>query len=189
MGDAGAAVAGGQESGPSAGLGEAAAHRRDPMASSDWRAMAGCSRAVRTVADGVRVVSPLAAERSLGARILVALQAHAEGPMRGRTFQRVVRAGLLTTLGSFRAQDRAHPRCGEPCFGASSADGPHQHRSRRSPCEACPPARTGRHRNAEVQSASAIRAPPTRADRCAARPTARRSVRPSRRPGRDGWFR
>src|ERR1700747_3173784 len=64
-GGAGAAAAAGQEAGPPAGTDETAAHRRDPVADPDGRAVAGRAPGLRAVADGLWPVPPLAAERDL----------------------------------------------------------------------------------------------------------------------------
>jgi hypothetical protein len=65
VGGAGAAAAARQEARPPAGTDETAAHRRDPVADPDGRAVAGRAPGLRAMADGLRPVPPLAAERDL----------------------------------------------------------------------------------------------------------------------------
>src|SRR5215218_148805 len=65
MGGAGAAAAEGEEVRPSAEVDEAAAHRWDQVAGAGGLAVAGCTTAVRAVADGVWAVPSVATRREL----------------------------------------------------------------------------------------------------------------------------
>jgi hypothetical protein len=167
VGGAGAAPAARQEAGAPAGMDETAAHRRDPVADPDRRALAGRAAGLRAVADGLRPVPPLAAERDL-----------AEDPDRPAGTRRCGRADHLGRVRGFHggAGAPARRRGTQARRSAGRAAGRDRDRALRSRPGPVP-------RRADHQGAPGLRAAPEAALGRDHRGAARRQPAVPGRPG------